>query len=168
TVLGPSFAVKFKNDQTFGLFTSIRAASSSHDIPSSLNFYFWDRTPYYEEISVAPSNGAAMAWAELGLNYGKRFESPNGYFDLAASVKILQGFEGFFFDNKTRFNATQVPNDTTLVDSPHWVYGLTTTNASKYPDVNISQNGAGIALDLGMVYTIEGQYDTYEWKFGLS
>lgn len=166
TVLGPSFSMKLKSDQTFGIFTSFRAASSSHDIPPSLNFYFWDKTPYYEAIDVSPVKGAAMAWSEIGLNYGKRFESYNGHIDLGVSIKLLQGYEGFFFENKTRVNITQLRGDTVSIDGPNMIYGLTTTNASKELDVKLKQNGIGMAADLGIVYTIDGNSDTYQWRFG--
>lgn len=166
TILGPSFSMKLKSNQTFGIFTSFRAASSSHKIPSSLNFYFWDKTPYYDEIDVSPVKGAAMAWSEIGLNYGKRFETYNGFIDLGASVKLLQGYEGFFYENKTRVNITQIPNDTVSMDGPNMIFGFTTTNASREIDPKIKQNGIGMALDLGFVYIIDGDYDTYQWKFG--
>ena len=167
TILGPSFAIKIGNGQTFGLFTNFRAASSSHDIPPSLNFYFWDKTPYYEEIDVSPVKGAAMAWSEIGLNYSKRFETYNGYMDLGASVKVLQGYEGFFYENKSRVNITQIPNDTVSMDGPNMIYGFTTTNATREIDPKVKQNGIGMAFDLGLVYTIDGDYDTYQWKFGI-
>ena len=167
TILGPSFAMKIGEDQTFGLFTNFRAASSSHKIPASLNFYYWDQTPYYEEISTSPVKGAAMAWSEIGLNYGKRFETYNGYMDLGASVKLLQGYEGFFFENKTRVDITQLPNDTVAMDGPNMIFGFTTTNYTKEVDINIKQNGIGMSMDLGFVYTIDGDYDTYQWRFGV-
>jgi Family of unknown function (DUF5723) len=167
TVLGPSFSMKLKGGQTFGVFTSFRAASSSQDIPPSLNFYFWDRTPYYEKIDVSPVKGGAMAWAEFGLNYGKRFETYNGYIDLAASVKLLQGFEGFYFQNKSRVNVTQIPNDTVLIEGSNIEYGLTTSNATtNLEDKKLTPNGIGMGFDLGLVYVIDGDYDTYQWKFG--
>ena len=167
TVLGPSFSMKLKSGQTVGLFTSIRAASSSHDIPPSLNFYYWDQTPFYQEIDVSPAKGAAMAWSEIGLNYGKRFETYNGFIDLGASVKLLQGYEGFYFENKTRVNMTQMPNDTVSIAGPNMIYGFTTTNDSREVDINIQRNGIGMAADLGLVYTVEGAYvDTYSWRFG--
>ncbi len=166
TILGPSFAMKFNNGQTFGIFTNFRAASSSHDIPSTFNYYYWDRTPYYESIELGPVKGAAMAWAEFGLNYGKRFESANGFIDLGASVKVLQGYEGFFFENKSPVNVTQLPNDSLTIDGPHFAFGLTTTNASKDLDIKISPNGIGMAMDLGLVYVIDGTHESYQWKFG--
>jgi len=169
TILGPSFSMKLKSDQTFGIFTSFRAASSSHKIPASLNFYYWDQTSYYQEIDVSPVKGAAMAWSEIGLNYGKRFETYNGFIDLGASIKLLQGYEGFFFENKSRVNITQIPNDTVSMDGPNMIFGFTTTNDSREIDINIKQNGMGMAADLGLVYTVEGEYkDTYLWRFGFS
>ena len=97
TILGPSFSMKFKNGQTIGVFTNFRAASSSHDIPSSLNYYFWDITPYYQDIEVSPVKGAAMAWSEIGLNYGKRFETHNGYIDLGSFCQAFTRLRGFLF-----------------------------------------------------------------------
>ncbi len=168
TILGPSFSLKLKGGQTFGIFSSFRAASSSHKIPPTLNFYYWDKTPFYEEIGTSPVKGAAMAWSEVGINYGRRFESNNGYIDLGVSVKLLQGYEGFFFENKTFVNITQIPNDTVSIDGPNMIYGLTTTNDSKVPDVKLKQNGVGMGIDLGLVYTIDGNLaDTYQWKFGI-
>ena len=167
TVLGPSFSIKFKNGQTFGIFTSLRGASSSHKIPSSLNFYFWDRTPYYEEIEVSPVKGAAMAWGELGFNLGKRFETYNGFMDLGISFKLLQGFEGFYFENKTRIDVTQMPMDTVVMDGPNMEYGFTTSNASIFvEDKKLTPSGIGMGFDLGLTYIIDGDYDTYQWKFG--
>ncbi len=167
TVLGPSFAIKFENGQTFGIFSNFKAATSSHDIPSSFNFYFWDRTPFYQEIDLSPVKGAAMAWGEIGINYGRRFETYNGYIDLGASVKLLRGYEGMFFENKTRVNVTQLPNDSLTISAPNFIYGLTTTNASKDPEMKLNPNGVGMGVDLGFVYTIDGDYDIYQWKFGV-
>lgn len=167
TILGPSFSIKFESGHSLGIFTNLRAAASSQKIPASFNFYHWDRTPFYESIGTSPVQIAAMVWSEVGLNYGRRFLTNRGKLDLGVSVKILQGYEGFFFDNKTGVNVTQLPNDSFDIEGPHFAFGLTTSNTSG-EDVTINKNGNGVAFDLGAVFTIDGDDDSYKWKIGFS
>ena len=166
-VMGPSFMVNLKSGHTFGLFTNFRTAISSQKIPGVLNYYHFDRLPYNEAVKVPPFKAAGMAWSEIGLNYGKRFSTNSGYLDFGVNLKFLQGYEGFFFNSNSNVTVNQVTADTFAIRNPDVSFGFTNANTSG-DDYSYSKNGNGMALDLGVVATIEGDEGEYLWKFGFS
>lgn len=165
TVMGPAFALRLESGHSFGVFTNFRTAVSAQQIPPSLNYYFFDRTPFGEAINIKPFSVAGMSWSEIGFNYARRVEMTSGNLDIGVSLKFLNGYEAFFLNSKGTFDLTQFPGDTILLASPELEYGLTTSNASG-DDFSLNRNGGGLAVDIGAVFTIEGYDGPYLWKFG--
>lgn len=164
-ILGPSFMVNLSSGHSFGIFTNFRVAASAQRVPSELNYYFFDETPFDEEFEVAPFIAAAMSWSEIGINYSRRIITDEGNLDIGGSIKFLNGYEAAFFNNNKSFGLTQFTGDTLSFFAPDFEYGLTTSNASG-DNFNLNKNGGGVAFDLGVVYTIDGYGDMYDWKFG--
>lgn len=166
-IMGPSFMINLESGHSFGLFTRFRSAVSSQNIPGELNYYFFDRTPTGQEINVDPFSVAAMAWSEVGINYAVHMPTDVGNLDVGVSIKFLQGYEGFYFDSKKSFGLTQLGGDSLNFNLPDFALGFTNTNATGEYN-GLTRNGGGIGIDLGMVYTIDGDHDLYLWKFGAS
>ncbi len=165
TVLGPSVMINLENGHSFGVFTKFRSAASVQRAPSELNYYFFDRTSFGEEIRIDPLIGAAMSWSEVGLNYSRRIIMSSGNLDIGGSLKFLNGYEAVFLNSNKTFGLTQLSNDSISINAPDLEYGLTLSNADG-EGFNLSRNGGGIAFDLGAVFTIDGYDDSYKWKFG--
>ncbi len=166
-VMGPSFMVNLASGHSFGLFTRMRAAASTVDIPAEMNYYFFDRTPLGEEFNIAPFQVAAMSWSEIGVNYAYRIPLAEGYLDIGASVKFLQGYEAVYLDSRRNFGLTQLEGEDFDINSPEFEIAYTTSNAQGEYE-GISRNGSGVGIDLGMMVTIEDYEDDYVWKFGAS
>ena len=167
TVMGPSFMVNLPSGQSFGLFSRLRTAVSAQRIPAVLNYYDFDRMPFGQEFSIKPFQVSAMVWSEIGANYARRFATSRGYLDIGGSVKFLQGYEAFYFDNKRTFGLTQFPGDSLSFATPHFEYGLTTSQTSGEYN-GVKRNGSGIGIDLGVVYTIDEYDEGYTLKLGAS
>ncbi len=174
TATGPSVLLNIWDGISFGFFTRLRAMSVAQQIPGVLNYYTFDRTPFFQDMNVAPFEMAAMLWSELGFHAG--FEQPmvNGRLAIGANIKFLNGYESFYFQNLQFTDITQIPGDTIGFANASVEFGLTTSN-TKAGSFERRRNGGGLAADLGAVYTIDGFDDTvdgagngYSWKFGLS
>ena len=165
--MGPSLMVKLKNGHSFGFFTNVRSAVSTHDIPAVLNYSSFFATPFYEFVDVDAFKISAMAWSEFGLNYAAKIEAYDGYFGLGANLKFINAYEAGYVNVKRSVLTAQVPGDTMLFQEPHLNYGVTNANLEG-EDLSFQSNGFGVGIDLGLTYVYEGNEDHYKWKVGVS
>ena len=165
--MGPSLMVKLKNGHSFGFFTNIRSAISSHDIPYVLNYSTFFDTPFNEFIDVNAFKVSTMVWSEFGLNYTAKIETNDGYFGLGANLKFINAYEAAYINIKRSVLSAQIPGDTMLFQNPHLNYGLTNSNLEG-EDPSLQSNGFGVGVDLGFTYVYEGNEDHYKWKLGVS
>ncbi|MEO1628498.1 MAG: DUF5723 family protein [Bacteroidota bacterium] len=166
-VMGPAVAIKLPSGHSFGLFTNLRAGFSAFNIPPELSHHVFDRTPFGQEIQIAPLSSSGMVWSEIGLNYAYRISTAAGSLDLGASVKFLNGYEAFFANSDAQVGITQFPGDTMTIAAPDVSFGFTNSNTSG-EDMRANRNGRGLGLDLGMVLSLEDHDGESLWKFGLA
>ncbi|MEM1319961.1 MAG: DUF5723 family protein [Bacteroidota bacterium] len=164
TITGPSFMVNLDGVHSFGLFTNVRTAVSAQKIPASLSYYNIERTALGDPIDIPAFQVAGMAWSEIGLNYAYGQPTARGELGLGISLKFLNGYEAFFFENQADISFTELPNDTFSFSQAAVEFGLTTGNTDG-EDFNRERNGGGLAVDLGFTYTLDGSEDSYLWKF---
>ena len=166
TVMGPSVMVNLKSGFSFGIFTNVRTAASARGIPTSLNYYQFDNEDFNNDFSVAPFKAAAMSWSEIGVNLAKQFETTSGTVALGLNLKMLNGYEAFYFNNKSTFDMTKISEDELSFETLDVEYAFTNSNINN-DKFDLSNNGGGIGLDLGFSY-IKGDINNYFWKAGLS
>ena len=165
--MGPSFMVKLRNGHSFGLFTNVRSAFSTHDIPANLNYNVFFDTPYNEFIDVGATKASTMVWSEVGLNYAFKKDTYDGYICIGASLKFVNAYEAAYVNTNKVTPSAQNRNDTLFFQSPNLSYGITTANLEG-EDIGPSSNGFGVSVDLGFTYVYEGDEDHYKWKIGVS
>lgn len=166
-VMGPSLMIKLSNGHSFGFFTNVRSAISSHDIPNVLNYSTFSDTPFNEFIDVDAFKISTMVWSEFGLNYAAKIETNDGYFGLGANLKFINAYEAAYINIKRGVLSAQIQGDTILFQSPHLNYGVTNSNLEG-EDPSLQSNGFGVGVDLGFTYVYEGGEDHYKWKLGIS
>ena len=166
-VMGPSFMVKLKNGHSFGLFTNVRTAFSTHDIPAVLNYTTFFQTPFNTFVDVDAFKISAMVWSEVGLNYAARIDTDDGYLGIGGNLKFINAFDAFYMNTKRLIPTAQIPGDTLLFQSPQLNYGVTKSNLEG-DNLGPKTNGFGVGVDLGVTYVFEGDESHYKWKIGAS
>lgn len=167
-VMGPSFSIKLNNGYSFSFISALRAAGSSHKIPSNAAYYHIDRIPFGESIDIAPINAAGMVWSEFGINFAPAFFTYNGKLSFGITAKYLSGYEGAFVETPRNIQITQFPGDSLLLENGLINFGFTDSNTNTEVDPAVRKNGQGFSFDIGAVMTIDGDDDGYIWRFGAS
>ncbi|MCG8329247.1 MAG: DUF5723 family protein [Chitinophagales bacterium] len=168
SVMGPSFYIRLTPQHTIGFVSRARFVASGRGIDNALSYYQYEPKPFFQDINVSPFRLASAAWTELGLNYAYTQPTSNGQFSIGVTVKALQAYEGGFFRNDDRFFLQKLPNDSLAASAVNFSYAYTDSNIES-DDYAPEKNGNGFSVDLGVVYTIEGNSDAiYDWKFGAS
>ena len=166
-VMGPSALVQLPNQQSLGLFTRFRTAFLAQSVSTTLSYYTYYNRPFEETFSIFPFQGTAMSWTELGLHYGKNFDTYDGKVGIALNARLLQGHEAVYFQNDSRIRYTKFPGDTISTNKVDVRFGWTNSNTES-DSFNLERNGSGFAVDLGFNYLLGTYNDTYRWKIGLS
>jgi hypothetical protein len=165
TVMGPSFMLNLNSGWSIGLYTNYRVASSARKIPSSLNYYEFENKEIGDEFEVAPFKVAGMSWGELGFNVAKKMQTNIGTIGIGINLKILNGNDGFFFNNNNTFQLSKLSIDSLDFESLDVNYGYT---ESLDPEDNYvrQRSGTGLGVDIGFSYIEEYRDGTYQWKAG--
>jgi hypothetical protein len=166
-VMGPSFFVRINESSTIGITTRLRAAGNGSGITENLSYYTYFDQPLYEEFQVDKFSLGFMTWGEVGLNYMHQLEVSGGDLAIGATVKYLNGYEGAFLYSDKDFLLTKLPGDTLSSNSVSFNYGYTSSNLDMQT-VQVENNGRGVGIDLGFVYTAKDYNDEYLWKIGVS
>lgn len=171
-VMGPSFMIRFK-DHSFGLYWGHRSAISANRVPATLGFYEVDALQVGDVIDVKKFRSAGMQWGELALNYATNVISDRRHqLNIGGTVKLLQGYDAFYFDNKEH-TAITIQDSFMTYDKADVRYGVA-NNVAGYGNANngyqFSPKGYGLAIDIGAVFKLRSNnnIDDYTWKFGLS
>lgn len=168
SVLGPSFYIRLGSNHSIGLVTRARAMTTTRGIDNNFSYYRYDPRPFFEDISIDKFRVASAAWSEIGLNYSYSTFTDNGQLAIGVTAKALMGYEGGFFHNETPFELQKLPGDSLAASAINFSYAHTTTILDT-EDYQAERNGQGVAFDLGLVYTLEGNNEAlYDWKFGVS
>ncbi len=164
---GPSFFFRLPGGTSLGFISRMRFMAGIYGLPSTLDYNTYETRPLYEPFSVTPFHSALMAWNEWGLHIGHEWETSYGFFGFGLTGKYLQAYEAAYFSNLSTTEISKLPGDSLLSLSADLSYGLTTT-AFEHDTYTPRQTGSGWGIDVGVQWTIEGQYDLYDWKFGLA
>jgi len=167
-VTGPSALFHLKGGHSFGWVLQGRHAMGGQGVPNSLSYLRYDRQPDLEPFSVHSWKMGMVTWAEIGLHYGRQWETYSGMFQAGITAKYLMGFEGFYFQNATDLEAyTKITGDTIAAEKMDLRYNYTSSNLGA-PPLELKRNGSGFAADLGVEWTWEGEYEPYQAKLGIS
>jgi len=171
-VAGPSFSVRFREKNVFGLTTALRTQVSSYGLPEILRYNNISDLPRNQVIDIPPAGLAGMAWGEIGAHYSRRNTDRDLYTAFGISPKLLLGLEGFFSRARSNFDYSQRLNDTVAFAGARWDYGLTTSNLNDDGNIRAKVNGTGFGLDLGFTWVKPAENvdmeEDYAWRFGAS
>lgn len=167
SVLGPSFLIQLPHQQSAGIFTRFRAEGYSQSFSTNLSYFTYYNRPFEETFSIQPFQSNLMTWSELGLHYGKGFETYEGKIALALNARWLQGYEAAYFQNHSQLRYTKFPGDTVSVNAVDVQFGWTDSNLEN-DEFNLQRNGSGFAFDIGFNYLLGEDDENYRWKIGAS
>lgn len=169
SIMGPSFYVQIGENHRIGFLSRARIVGSARNIDTNYSYYDYDRRAFFDDFAVEPFRTAVAGWSEIGANYAYSGETATGTFGVGISLKVLQAYEGIFFTNLESFRYQKLPNDSIGSTSPaNFIFGYTTSNLDT-DNLQAARNGGGLAADLGLVLTIDGEDEApYLWKFGFS
>ncbi|MBI5916288.1 MAG: hypothetical protein HY842_13005 [Bacteroidetes bacterium] len=162
-VAGPSVAVRIGENQSAGIFTNLRSAGSTTDVPNNFSFYKYDDRPFFDGFQVPELSGALLNWAEIGLNYAFRIPTADGSMNFGINLKYLQGYEAGYLENLGTYQHTKLPNNTVSLGQPNGRYGYA---AESNDAVFAERNGRGIGADLGFTYIFQDHEEGYKLKLG--
>ncbi|MEL7339398.1 MAG: DUF5723 family protein, partial [Bacteroidota bacterium] len=155
-IMGPAFGLNL-GDQSFGVYTKLRAAAGARRVPSSLGYYNLTQIADQEQLTLTPFQAAGMVWGELGFSYARKVND-----DLAfgGTLKYLQGYEGVMIRNHRSTELTAEAGDVVAVDNFDYTFAFATdylqqSNAT-FGQLMQSQ-GAGLGIDLGATYQLNEQ-----------
>lgn len=165
-IMGPSFLFHIKNEHSIGLMTSFRAVGGTRELPQILGYREFDAEDLDEDFLVKPFKIAGAAWSEIGLHYG--YNTGNNL-SFGVNLKYLMGYEGFYFNSYNKTGLTKRNDNEIDFIAGDAEFGITNIYATEQEFNGIKQNGGGVSLDLGAIYTIERNYDDgYILKLGVS
>lgn len=167
SVMGPGLMLKIGDASTVGFYTRARFAFNANKVPGSLGYYEYTDQPFEDAIEVDPFRLNAMAWSEIGLNYARSAETEYGEVSVGGTLKLLQGYEAGYAGLDQSMSFKQVRGNK-LVGEPGSASYAFASSVTEDTVWQLRKHGAGVAVDLGFVYTIVDDYDGYRWKFGAS
>ena len=169
-VTGPSAMFHVKK-HTFGIFFNARSVTSTNRIPSSLGYYDLDALQTGDVLHVKKFKIAGMAWSEIGLNYGRNLVNKKGHLlNGGISLKLLQGYEAFYFQNHEATDIT-IQDDFMTYDQANISFGIA-SGIEGYGGAAVPYaarvRGHGASVDIGAVYFMQtkSKKRPYDWKFG--
>lgn len=167
-VMGPSFAFKIGDQHTVGLFTAVRGAFSTQNIPNEFSYYQYEEIPFNDEFRVSPFNAAVVAWSEIGVNYAYKIPTVDGFLGIGINARYLQGYEAFYFENDRAAGYTKVGGDLLAFNGPQFSFGYTTSNLNYDDGFSLERNGTGFAVDIGANWVYGEDDNDYILKLGAS
>lgn len=162
TATGPSAVFKLPGGQTLGWIVQGRIAASGMNVPNNLSYFKYDRRPDLEPFPLHRWEMGLLAWGEIGLHYGKQWETATGTFSAGVVAKYLAGAEGAYFRNNTDLDFyTKITGDTIAAERMDLSFAYTRGNLGA-PPLQLERNGDGFALDLGV------EWRSDQWAVGVS
>ncbi len=167
-VMAPSFMANIKG-HTVGLTLQARTWLSGYNIDGDLGYANVSDTMIYVG-EIDPFQVGAMAWGEIGLNYGRNIISnKNMQVNVGGSLKFLLGYEATNISNNSATGVSRA-NDAITVDPAD----ISISYASNYTNdggYGFQRNGFGISSDVGVTFVkLNPKQDKqhYKWKLGVS
>ena len=160
----PSFVGRINRTLSVGLFSKTRVAFAGNQIDPFWSYPKLDQWPYGETRVADPIWVGAMAWSEIGINVAKGLKVGGNPLAVGLNAKYLVGHESVygFVPNKTEVTLYQ-PHY--LANTQEAYFGFTDfENSLLEPPVK----GAGLGIDLGVVYAIKGEGNETKWQLSFS
>ncbi len=90
--------------------------------------------------------------------------------DGGISIKFIQAYEAFYVENHEQLNLTKLDNEELLFSGGDISFAYSGMAFNDNTSSNFQKNGNGIAMDLGLTYTVRSgkKANEYQWKVGLS
>ena len=168
TITGPSALFRLKGGHSLGWIVQGRFAMGGQRLPNNLSYIRYDRRPDLEPFPMHRWEMGMVAWSEIGLHYGRQWQTGYGKFHLGLTAKYLMGYEGFYFQNNTDLDAyTKITGDTIAAEKMDLSYSYTRSNLGA-PPFQLVRNGSGFSADLGAEWTFDGAFDPHQYKVGVS
>ncbi|HMQ07608.1 MAG TPA: DUF5723 family protein [Saprospiraceae bacterium] len=162
---GPSCVTKFGDRQSIGVFTNLRLAGNSFNIPNELTYFSYNNRPFQQPFTVNPWDASIMSWMELGVHYGwesKGFDNP---LFAGINLKYILGYESVYISNLSDYIHSKLPENTISLVNPEFRYGFTPIRESL---PFFQRNGQGIGLDIGISKVLSEDREGYILKAGIS
>ncbi|MBK9018381.1 MAG: hypothetical protein IPM82_32460 [Saprospiraceae bacterium] len=164
-VAGPSLAVRLGESHSVGIFTNLRTAAGSVNIPNEFSYYKYDARPFQAGFEIPKMRVALLNWSEIGLNYALKVPTADGSMNFGISLKYLQGYEAGYIDSESSYEHTKLPGNTITLGLPNGRYGYAASSESA---VFSERNGRGLGADLGFTWISQDHEDGYRLKLGAS
>lgn len=166
----PSFCFKIKTF-SFGVFANSKFYTDAVSIPNFFDYHNLNALVDLKDYNVSPFSFGAMAWSEIGLHIGKRFELQNeNNLSFGINFKYLLGHEAAFFENVSDFKF-QKHNDSVYSARADVRGGFATGKSLNGQANNFGVQGTGYGFDIGAEYMVLSDDDSKSWhkyKFGVS
>jgi len=167
-LLGPSIYFSLNKNHNIGLFTGAHAVFGTQNIPAVFSYWEYDAHPLNQPLEVSPFTASLLTWSEVGVNYSYKAELTSGTIAIGGSVKILQGYEAGYFELEETFDLTKLPNDSIAGNQTNIAFGYTNSFTNSFPDVSATNNGSGIGLDIGAVYTADSEDADKKYRYKIA
>ena len=159
----PSFQVNLESGHSFGVFTRQRLAIGTRQIPIIADPYVQQGILLGWVNKIPPMFITGMTWGELGFNYAYQFgDAIDGGLSIGATVKVLRGNQGFFFENREGTSVTRLTKDSTRINELNISAGLTKNIIGNV----LANNGSGLGIDVAAQFIVgSGESDDRPYLF---
>lgn len=166
-IMGPSLMLRIGEASVLGIYTRARVAFNARKLPGTVGYYEYTDKVLDSLFTAKPFKIGGMLWTEVGLNYAHTGITEYGDISIGGTLKFLQGYEAGYGSMEQNIVFRQLPGNR-LIGEPGRTRHAFTIPTVVDDEVQLQQKGAGIAVDLGLVFTILGEEEDYKWKIGFS
>lgn len=167
----PSFCFKIK-DFSFGIFGNSRFYMDAVNTPNFFDYHKLKGLVDLQNYVIPPFNVNTMAWSEIGIHVGKKFElESENSISFGVNVKYLLGHEAGFFENVSDLKFYR-NKDSIYSATANTRIGFATGKNLKGNDYTFGVLGTGVGVDFGTEYMVlsedENSKSLHKYKFGVS
>ncbi|MFN7118771.1 MAG: DUF5723 family protein [Saprospiraceae bacterium] len=166
-VMGPSLLLQLGDATVVGLYTRARGVFNARKLPGAIGYYEFTDKEVDSLFVVQPFKVGGMAWSEIGLNYARTGVTEYGDISFGGTIKWLQGYEAGYGSMEQSMTFRQLPGNRLIGEPGRTKHAFTIPSVTEN-DVQLQRKGSGVAIDLGMAFTILDENDHYKWKIGFS
>ncbi len=164
-IAGPSLVTRLSGNKSLGIFTNLRIAGNSFNIPAEFSYFPYNNRPFQQPFAVQPWDASVMSWLEVGIHYGWEIKGNDQTILAGINLKYVQGYESAYISNRSDYIHTKWPDNNLSLENPHFRFGFTQIPESR----PFSQrNGNGLGIDLGVSQILFEDRNGYILKAGIS
>ncbi len=167
-LLGPALSFRLGETTRVGLFSRVRALTSSRSIDADLNYLPYNATPNGVDIAIDAIQAAGAVWGEAGLHVAHAVVlHADAELSLGGNFRYLLPAEGFNAYQPDGGSLRQLPGDSLITINVQAEVEL--TNGLLAGTDGPTGNGRGFAADLGLQYAWESlAAGIYRYSLGVS